>query len=784
MASGIDRGNGHLPAEVTNFVGREVELGDIKRSLTLARLVTLIGPGGVGKTRLALRTAMTARRAFPDGVWFVDLSTLHDEELLTSTIARALKLQNRPSGWAPAVLSDQLHDRSLLLVLDNCEHLVDACAAVVHILLESCPLLRVLATSRQPLGVPGEHLHTIRPLPFPETRGARGPSGREAVRTGLSPAELEQFDAVTLFVERSRALDPRFRLVAENAEAVAALCDRLDGLPLAIELAAARIRHFSPQQILARLDETYGLLQTTSTATAVRQRSLRSLIMWSFDLCTPQEQTLWARLSVFAGSFTAEAAEATCSDDQLPPESVTAALIGLVDKSIMATEPSGPEVRYRMLTTIRAFGMEHLRGAGAEIAFRRRHRDYFRALASASYANWFGPNQLTRQVSDPTERDDLCAALDFALSENDGGEATAMIAAALVAASSNAGLLGDAQHWIDRVRAVLTRPSPALSVTLWLDGWSAMQQGDLDRAEPLLLRARDMAQHVGDSHESAIATAFLGMCRMLQGRLREALTIFDEAVERADADDAMCHAIVAARRGVTLFLLGDTERAVSECRRAIAVSEAHGELWHHAEATWLLATIRWQQGELDESEDLTRDALRTHRLFDSAVGTAQCLETLAWIAGSRTDHHRAARLLGAAEALWHATDTTIFPYLTGFTTECTEQARNALGDRSFREDHHTGLRARLEANVAFALGRAGAGGSGEVAALTAVLTKREAEIAELVANGASNKEIATKLVISPRTVDGHIAHIFDKLGFTSRVQIAAWVTSSRTGSRS
>ncbi|MCH5675627.1 ATP-binding protein [Streptomyces gilvus] len=754
---------------MTTFVGRQTALADVKQALSTSRLVTLVGPGGVGKTRLALRAASASQRAFRDGTWFVDISPLRDEELLASTIAYTLELQTRSSRWASAALSRQLANRSMLLVLDNCEHLSYACAVMADLLLKNCPNLRVLTTSRQPLEVAGEHLISVSPLAVPEPR-----------EIPTSTAALARFDAIALFVDRARAVEPRFRLTEENTAAVAELCIRLDGLPLAVELAAARVRHFSPQQILARLDNDHGLLDSGSRVTALRQRSLRTLIGWSHDLCSPAERLLWARLTVFSGSFSAEAAEAVCSDGDLPRETVLATLTGLVDKSIVATDRGDSEVRYRMLATIRSFGHRQLLAAGEDTTFRRRHRDYFSNAISDQYHNWFGSDQLSLMTFIRAERDNLRAALDFALTQRSDLPRASRVAAALGAETMQTGLMGEGRHWIDRVLAVLEDSDATRPMLLWIDGWCALQQGDLGAAESMLEAARATAHRVGDHHEAALAAAYLGNCRMLRGELRRALDLFEQVRGHLEeGHDPMCRSIVTLRAGATAWRLGDTAQGIALCREAIAISDSHGEQWHKAEALGELSDLLSSEGDLDESAGLAREALRIQLRFRNALGTAQSFETLAWIANRQSEHERAARLLGAADALWEATDAQPYPHLQDRKERCVTETASALGGRAYEEAYRRGRESSREDNAAFALCQPAV--RREVGSSPAVqLTKRERQIAELLSTGASNKEIAAALVISPRTVEGHVVHILGKLGFTSRVQIAAWVATQHT----
>jgi predicted ATPase/DNA-binding CsgD family transcriptional regulator len=757
---------GNLPAELTSFVGRRAELADVKQALGTARLVTLIGAGGVGKTRLALRAAGTVRRAFRDGAWLVDLAPLRDEQLLGPTIAATLGLQSASAWWAPAALGDQLASRAMLLVLDNCEHVSEAAAVMVEALLSRCPDLRVLVTSRQPLDIPGEYLVAIHPLQSPPYRDRRG-----------EPDVIEQFDAVRLFVERARALEPRFGLTPENAASIAELCYRLDGLPLAIELAAARVRHLSTQQILARLDPGYGLLSSRSSVTPPRQRSLRSLVEWSHELCDLQEQRLWSRLSVFAGSFTAESAEAVCADRELPLETVLPTLSSLVDKSIVSTDPTGAEMRYRMLEVIRSFGHERLVAAGEEPAVRRNHRSHFARALLQSHPQWFGPDQLQHLRFCQQEWDNLRAAIDFSLDDGDDGVAAATIlATALGGAAIVSGLHAEARHWAEKVLEVAVRPGRGLATLLWVDGSRALQQGDLVRAGALLDQAVDVASRLDDPHEIGMALAFQGMVRLRQDQPQEALEAFRSALATAgDAPDPMVQAIVHVGMAAAADRLGDLDQAMAWCREAIATSDASAEEWHKAEALCLLGDLLRQQGSAAEAEEAVLQALQLRLTFHNAPGIAECFSRLAAIAGPAGEWERAARLLGAADALRLDSDVRLRGHLVQHSAEVAAQAGQALGEVSFDELRTTGVRGPLEDNVAYAQRKLPTGRVLPVAAGPR-LTRREREIADLIMTGASNKDIAATLVISPRTAEGHVVHILDKLGFTSRAQIAAWAS--------
>lgn len=754
---------GNLPARLDEFVGRIQELAEVRQAMESSRLVTLVGPGGVGKTRLALQVAADLQRAFSHGVWFVDIAPLQEPGLLAPTVASVLDLPSRSSRWAPGLLGEQLADRAMLLVLDNCEHLTEACAELVTTLLEASPHLKILATSRQPLAVRGEHIRSVQPLRVPV-------EGQDA-----DLGELGRCDAVRLFLDRAAAVEPGFVLTTHNAPAVAALCRRLDGLPLALELAAARIRHLSPQQILSRLDGRFQLLRTDSALPAPRQRSLHSLIAWSYDLCTPAERELWTRLTVFSGTFSAAAAEAICSGSILPQEDIFDLLARLVDRSIVTTVRQASEVRYRMLGTLRAFGQDRLAAGGDEVRLRQRHSDYFRDRLTGRYPYWFGPDQYETMSWVRVERDNLRAAIDFCLTEPMDARSAAAIASGLGGEALLTGRFGEGRHWIDRVLALLDEDCLERAILLWIAGQCAGHQGDVAAAEHLLRHAQQTAERIGARHEQAMATVYLGVLRMSAGAVDEAVELFDYALDSlVRDDDPLARALLLTRKGKAVYQLGDRATGRRLCRESLALCERHGEHWHRAEALWELANFCWHDGETAEAAALAAESLRLNREFRNPMGIARCTEILAWIAASRAEHVRAARLLGSTDALWRTTDALMDPQSVHDHQQCWDRAVNAMGDRAFRAEFEAGVRAPVADTIAFALGEAPASNamaSGE----DARLTPREWEIADLLARGASNREIASKLVISPRTVEGHVVNILGKLGFSSRVQVAVWM---------
>ncbi|MPY46091.1 AAA family ATPase, partial [Streptomyces phyllanthi] len=388
--TGALSGAGNLPAALTTFVGRRRDIAEIRRRLGAARLLTLTGVGGVGKTRLALEAAAAARKGFADGVWLVDLAPVRDPSAVAGATATALGVPDLGARPVLDQLTGHLARRRALIVLDNCEHLVDACAELAETLLSGAPELRVLATSRRTLGIAGEHVFTVPPLSVPD-------------------------EAVELLLDRASAIRPEFRVTGTNRDAVTRLCARLDGLPLAIELAASRLRTLTVEQLADRVEDRFALLTGGSRTARPRQRTLRALIDWSYELCGPAERLLWNRLSVFAGGFDLDAAEGVCSGDGVPRHEVLDLLDRLVAQSVVLTTEHEGTARYRMLETIRQYGRERLAeyGADEERRLLRRHRDHFLSLAEHLAADWYGPGQEEALARLRTEHGNLRVALEY-----------------------------------------------------------------------------------------------------------------------------------------------------------------------------------------------------------------------------------------------------------------------------------------------------------------------------------------------------------------------------------
>ncbi len=756
-----------LPAEVTSFVGRRHEAAEVKRMLSASRLVTLTGVGGVGKTRLALRVADEARRAFPDGVWLAELADLDNPTLLAQGVTEALEIRDHSSRPAMDILVDHLRDRQALIVLDNCEHLLEECARLADRLLRAAPRLRLLTTSRQALGTAGEQSLAVPTLGLPDPEGPRP-----------SLATLARCDAIRLFVERAAAIVPGFQLDEDNRDAVELICRRLDGIPLGIELAVVRLRALSVQQLLDRLDDRFRLLTTGSRTVLPRHQTLRALIDWSYELCTERERLLWARTSVFAGSLDLEAAEAVCSGEGIGREETLDLVAELVDKSVLLREEHRTSVRYRMLDTLREYGHERLAASGEEAVRQRRHRDYYRGLAADARAALFGPAQVQWFTRLHLEHANLRTALESCLAEPEQTVCGLDMAADLLYHWITSYYLGEGRRWLDQALVLCTEPDGSRARALWTNSWLAVIQSDTDAAAAMLEESRSIGTRLGLETVLAYAALYSGMVAMYRGETRSAIALYEEAVARHRATgDPVGLALALIRLSLAHSFVGDSPRAIALGEESLEVCDAYGEGWHRAYTMMALGVDVWRQGDTARAAALEKESLTFNRSLDDPLGVGVNLEVLAWIAATEQDHSRAARLLGALGTLWHAIGAPLSGYghLVHYHEECEAAVRRALGKPAFNAACKQGARLSYTEALGYALEDELPSGETSAGGRPSPLTPRESEIARLVAQGLSNKEIASSLVIAQRTAEGHIEHILSKLGFTSRAQVAVWV---------
>ena len=678
---------GILPANGTSFVGRREVGVELERLVSTARLVTLTGPGGVGKSRLAVRVSDRLRRVF-DHVFLVDLADLRDGSLLAYAVADDLGLGSTP---LESVLLSMAENR-LLLVLDHCEHLLDACGELVDSLLPAAPRLHVLATSREPLGIEGEHVRPIRPM---------------AVADGSDAAE--PCESVELFRHRASAVRPGFVVTSHNEGTVARLCRRLDGLPLAIELAAARMRGMTAGEVLSGLD---SVGDDPSAGDDRSARILRDVVAWTYGLCSRQEVRVWARASVFVGGFTLAAAEQVCGDDDVAPGDVFAMVAGLVEKSILTRDGA----RYRMHKAVRAHGWERLAIDGEEMTFRRRHRDYYLGLVDQADTEWFGPRQSEWSATLRREQANLWAALEFCLSEPGGAPRAMSAAATLWSFWSSSGSAAEGRHWLVRTLAAEATGGRERAKALWANGYLAVVQGHiadgLDAALPVLTESRALAQRIGDRSALAYATQFTGVVALIANDLDSAAELLDEALTLQRSEGKPRELAVALFYNALVKCLRaeiDQAMALAEECREICVS--HGEQWCQARAHWVLGQAWRHRGDLDRATAHVFDCIRLQRRLNDRAGLACCVEFLGWVACAQGDPARAARLLGTSQTMWDGLGRFMFGVkkYQQWHAECEQATREALGCKGFEKAFREGAGFTFDATLTFVLGEDSSG---------------------------------------------------------------------------
>jgi non-specific serine/threonine protein kinase len=767
----------NLPAQLTNFVGREQELTEIQTLLRRTRLLTLTGPGGSGKTRLALQAAAKATDRFEEGVFFVELAPLFDPGLVILTVAQVFGVPD--SGSRPPLehVQDYLRDRRLLLLLDNCEHLVGACAALADALLRACPHLHVLATSREVLGVAGETVYPVPPLTLP-------PPG-EAV--SASPdAPLAASEAVQLFVTRAAGVLPGFALSERNAPAVAEVCRRLDGMPLALELAAARIRVLAPEQIAARLEDRFRLLTGGSRTALPRHRTLRATLDWSYELLSEPERALFRRLAVFAGGFTLEAAEAVGSPptasprpapDEPPAATVLDLLAQLADKSMVVVEPTaaGP-VRYRLLETLRQYGWERLAESGEDAVVRRRHAHFYLAYAEAAEPELVGPAELACADRLEHEHDNLRAALRW-LAESGESEAELRLSGALWRFWFIHSHLAEGRQWLE---AALARggaaPAAARARALCALAYIVPAQGDFPGGRAYALESLALYRELGDKVRMSDVLGVLGMTALFAGDFEHARAWATEglAVSR-EAGYAHGTGLALGILGGVAQARGDEEQAAALCTEGVAMLADPEGAAYVFEA---LARITHRQGRRARATTLYGECLELYRQTGDRQAIARCLDGLAALAASQGRLERAARLFGAGQALREAIGVSLMPPDRVEHDRGVAEARLALGEAAYQAAWAAGRALPLGEAIDEALAPLAPAPPTSPAAApgpaASPLTAREREIAALIGRGLTSRAIAGALVLSERTVDNHADNIRGKLGLRSRAEIAAW----------
>ncbi|MFI6408836.1 ATP-binding protein [Streptomyces sp. NPDC050548] len=670
--------DGNLPLEPDRFVGRSAELTELARALDASRLVTVTGPGGVGKSRLTARAA--ARSAPPDGVWRVELASVRDPELVDFAVVEALGLTDHTTRLPREALLAHLTGRQLLLLLDGFEHLVEVCAPLVAELVGRVPGLRVLAVGRRPLELAGERVVALAPL--------------------------DEGEAAELLAER--AAQQGVVLCEEDAD-VRELCRRLDGIPLAVELAAGRLRALSPGELLARFDDRFRLLAGGRRDALPRHQTLRTAIGWSHELCTPEERLLWARLSVFAGRFDLEAAEYVCGGDGLPSDGVLDVLSELLAQSVVVREETATGLRYRMLDTIRAYGADWLEAAGDAARLRRRHRDWYLGLATWCELDWFSPRQGEVAARVEAELPNLRGALEYCLTEPDETHLGQYLAGSLWFYWAGCGRLSEGRHWLEQAVQLDSDNDQSRLKALWVLGYVAILQGDTVPALAALQECREEADHAANPTAVAYAEHRTGCLALVTDDMPRAEALLRSALDRYQQIGELNSNVLMGQVELAMAraFQGDLADAVKLCEDVRRVCEDHGERWTRSYALYVLAYVAWSEGRLPHARDLLADCLGSAHGFRDLLGSVLAVELLALVTAAEGDAAEAALLQGAAGVMWPSVGLPLFgsAYYNAPHELCEAMARERLGDGPYEERVREGARLGREAAVARALGQ-------------------------------------------------------------------------------
>jgi non-specific serine/threonine protein kinase len=738
-----------LPIPRTSFVGRAAELGEIGRLLATGAVVTLTGPGGSGKTRLALEAAQRQPDDFLDQPWWVDLASLASGDLVAGAVATAIGLRGRPGVELVDEIVETIGDGRRLLVLDNCEHLIEACASLCETLVTRCNGLAVLATSRTPLRLPGESVLAVPTLPIED-------------------------EAVQLFVDRARSANAGFALGPANEDDVGAICRRLDGIPLAIELAATWAAVMSPSELLPLLDRRFTVLTTGTRGASERQRTLWSAIDWSHELLGPTERILFRRLSVFAGSFTREAAEQVCSDQALLEASILNKLASLCSASmVVADAPPAGATRYRLLESLRAYGLERLSGSGEDEALQDRHLGYFTAVAEAAFDRRMqGGLRSAIELLEP-DRDNVRAAIDWGLERNP--ENALGLAAALVEDLRHS--LFTFSEMRPRLQALIARTSPNTPRYAWALlalGYTAFTAALDEETVQAFSESIHLFEQFGDRCGEAWARIALGNAYWAIGdlpastrELRLSEEIHRQLGNRLGRNRASLRAAIAGA-----FDPASQPAVRQELEGAIQEGRELGDRFGEGMANQWVGLIDLTSGDTATARAhflaaiplLENDSVVSVSLF----GLAGCCVD--------ADPARSLRLIGAGEALQPRRGLRKPPVLADVIEEYQPRAVARVGEELAASLFAEGFSMSRAEAIALALTPEKEPGPDAGRKVhPGGLTQRESEIARLVADGLTNREIADSLTLSVRTVETHVDRILTKLGFHNRTRLASWV---------
>jgi len=806
---------GNLPIPLSSFIGRQSEIREIRQNLLSNRLVTLTGPGGCGKTRLALKVAQELTDAFDQRVWFVELASVGDAALVPQTIAATLSVREQAGRVLMDILVDTLSAHPGLLVIDNCEHLILACAQVAESLLKKCPDLKILATSREGLGITGEVSWTVPSLSLPDQKPWTNPvSAREAMQS------YQESESVQLFVTRADAISPGFELTPETGSWVAEICRRLDGMPLAIELAAARVRTISVQQIAQRLDDRFHLLTSGSRTAPLRHQTLAATLDWSYALLSDLEQKVLQGLSIFAGGGTLDAIESVCVSRHVEPAEVLDTLSRLVDKSVVTVDrPERGETRYHLLETIRQYAREKLADAGGTDESKDRHLDYFLKWSENAEPHLTSPEQVEWLDRYEAEHDNLRAALEWcnanpgkallglrlaaacgrfwrlhgyisegrrhlsaALSEQSAQDRTITRARALTLLANHAYLQSDypamrpiAEEALSVWRELGEEGKAGAAYTLDLLGELATEEGDYDSAPVFFQEALEIYKEINNLRGIGQMHMQFGWAAMRTGDYSKAQSHLEEFHNLAkQVGDKSGLAYAFSGLGEVAVRQGQFERAVSLLEQGLVLNRERGDKWGTGTLLGSLGWVALRQHDFKKMREILGESLSVRMEISDKGGIAWCLEKLAEAKKDQAQFEEAAKIFGQAEALRAPIGSVIDPADRADYSRIISGLQSALGMDAFAALWAEGAAMPIDGVIELALSEPEMESTRAEKEKFGGLTAREREVASLIAQGKSNREIAEAMTVGVKTIETYVTRILNKLGFDSRVQIATW----------
>src|ERR1700694_3627633 len=739
-------------------------LAEVKAALTGTRLLTLVGPGGVGKTRLALRAAADLGRTVRDGVWFIDLAGLEDPHLVPKAVITSLGLADKSGEWPTSLLVTHLASRETLLVLDNCEHLLDAIAVLADVVLKEAAGARLLATSRQALGISGERVLQVPPLTLPEE--------------GSISAQSE---AVALFLARSADAGVQLDDTDVTRALVFELCRHLDGMPLALELAAVRLRTIWLEELIERLSDRFGLLTSGSRAALPRQQTLRATIDWSHDLLSGQEKAALRRLAVLPSDFGLDAAEAVAAGATIDRSGVLELLSSLIEKSFVVRMPNAAVARYRFHETMREYGLLKLREANEEAAAINAFIRFYSTMCGVAEAAAQSVHVVEWLKRMDGEADNVRAALRHCLNGPDHALGMSMVGSLLWYWTSRA--TSEGVYWLDLFLERREADPSALAHALYARGFMAMTQGDAAAAQPVLDEAEVNARAVGDLPLVARILSVSAGVRVMGRDLEGAQSQLRDAKALADGlDDPGANAMLALTEGFFALLDTDLETVARVYSEWAPRARDRGDIQTLSYLVSSYGFALLQGGQPDKAQPLFEESLSIERRLENRDMIVYQLDALACQAAMVGRPQRAARLLGAAESMQAQSGIRLMRHMEPLLARARETISASLVPASFESETEAGRRMAMDEAIAYALEEKRPSRLAPPSKRTSAmpLSKREVEIAELVAQGLSNKEIATRVFLSERTIETHVSNILNKLGVNSRVEISSWVARELT----